>query len=76
MAYGCVIKLDPSIVSTADIPGPILIDNRAYVPDSYIEEDKRKIWYTQVLIAYSISGTTCTFMGLFPMHIRKPQVLE
>lgn len=76
MASRRIISHTLSIPSAADISGPILVDNRAYVPEPLIEEDKRKILYSQVLIPYSISSRVCAFMGPLPRHIRKPQVLE
>lgn len=76
MAYVRAIKLPPHISFTADIPDLILIDNHTYVLDPSTDEEKRKLWYSHVLIPYSISSITCTFMGFLPRSIRKSWILK
>lgn len=74
MASVHIVKHALSILSTTDILEAILEGNHIYVPKPAIEKEKRKIWYSQVLIPYSISSNICAFMVSLPMHIRKPHV--
>lgn len=71
-----IIRCAQSIPFAVDISSPILEENHTYVPKPPMEEEKRKIWYSQVLIPYSIACNTCAFMGTLRRHIRKPRLLE
>lgn len=60
----------------ARIKEPLLIDNHTYVSEPPLKEEKRRLWYSDVLIPCSIAGTTFTFMGLLPRHVKKPYSLR
>lgn len=70
MDYCPIVKRALSISYVADIICPILKDNLTYVPKPHMKEEKRKTWYSQVLIPYSIVSTTYAFMSPLPRHIR------
>ena len=76
MASGRVIKLTTHVLLNATVPDLILVDNHTYVPEPSMDEEKRKLLYSHVLIPYSISCVACTFMDPLPKHIRNPQVLK
>lgn len=64
------------VPSAANIPCHILKHDHTYVPEPLNEEEKRDIWYSQVLIPYSIIGNTYAFMGPLPKHNKKPRIWE
>lgn len=47
------------------------MDDRAYVPEPYLEMEHRKIWYRFAFIPYGLTCKVHDFMGPWPKYIKK-----
>lgn len=55
----------------ARIDEPNLINNHTYVLEPLMAEVTKRLWYTNVLILYSIVDVSLTFLGLLSRLIKK-----
>lgn len=53
-----------------------LLDDHTYVPYPSMEYVRRKVWYSNMRILYSISDTSYTFIGPLPRRIKKFYMLK
>lgn len=59
-----------------EIELPTIADDRAYVPETHLDTEHRKIWYRSTFILYVLAGKVHAFIGPLPMCIKKPQLLQ
>lgn len=62
--------------SPTDLEGPILINNRSYVPEPPMDKEKTVIWASHVLIPFSLKGNIHAFLGPLPRSPMKLAKLE
>jgi len=60
----------------ATLEALILKNNQAYASEPDLDAEKAKIWQSQVLILYSVSGTVYAFLGPYPDPKLKTPELE
>lgn len=76
MASGSNTKRQPHVPFSDKLNGTILRDGRTYVPKPHMEELKHVIWFSQVLIPYSLTFTAHVFMGPLPKPSKKQTSYE
>lgn len=76
MTSSSLIKRQPQVPSASKLKGSIFRDGPTYVPEPRMQEEKYAIWFSQVLIPYSIACIVHAFMGLLPRLNKKSHNLE
>lgn len=55
-------------------PFPDQVNGHTYIPEPSMENEKRKIWYSDVLISYPILGINYAFKGLLLRRVKKSTI--
>lgn len=64
-------KHQPSVPSAATLKSLILKDDRTYIPKPPMQEEKSTVWFSQILIPYSLYGNVHAFMSPLPQPNKK-----